>query len=65
MLNDGTTLNADQPMHVPTNLISDLSKKPGRKNAVFGIFFFTLTDGHTDIRTDGQTDPLKEMRGLI
>ena len=31
----------------------------------FRNFSLTLTDGHTDPRTYGRTDPLIEMRGRI
>ena len=31
----------------------------------FGVFSLMVTDGRTDIRTDGQIDPLIEMRGRI
>ena len=36
-----------------------------RSVAFFPIFLLTITDGPTDLRTYGRTDPLLEMRGCI
>ena len=36
-----------------------------KKCAIFSYFDESVTDGPTDRRTDGRTDPLIEMRGRI
>merc|ERR1712002_64246 len=48
---------------VPMHFIS--TSCTTRSVASFPIFLLTITDGPTNIRTYGRTDPVLEMRGYI